>query len=534
MCNTSISKNFSIKSLFLVFMLLSSTFSHAITFMTLPSIQRSGNFMLSWANAIGSIEITEEINGVSRVIHTANTASGNIIVIGRQTVTPKYFIRELRPGGEVKQMNAIFGYSTPFIQTPKSIFINNHEILNAQDFSLLRVLNQLAAQMTANNPTDPIDGTTLFARMWDAQNPVSQSAGTGIANCSGSLNNFAVECRPEEGIQATQAANYIAGYIPIALANRFDLRDKETFQDCGEYRIVFGRPSGGRNFISLDAVLPNPLPGNAAGCYPLQEFFRSLSSSNNAGVAQFLNIFYFKGIPDFGIRAPIDYRNFAQGSGQIRTNQFLGSSTWNLKEYKTAVENGKNTLQVVSVKNNPNSLFFQDGNADSRAIAFKNDFVNNLQTLTGDVNQFSLKIVSDTHNLPQSHASGAIAESDYSSPVNFVPGGIFSTTINTKLIQLGSTLTPLQITKRATAMSCAGCHNPSAFGLNNANALGTGVSWPNSHGFNHISEYLLNGEYPLSPALINQFLPARKIDLENYLQTKGVGVQPVNLPKRSG
>lgn len=396
------------------------------------------------------------------------------------------------PNYATTPISVTVGSSAPIsVNVDRSLFVHDEATLNAADFSLLSVMNALAAQMSAANPSDPINGTQLFARMWDAQNPTNSSARTGIANCTGNLNGFPVECRPSpaEGIQAFQAARFIAEYRPIGLVNRFDLRDKRTtFKDCGEYRMIFGRPNGGRNFIIFEAAVPNPAPGFSNGCLSIQNLWQRLSTENNATTrANILRGFYFNGIPASNIRAPIDHRNFSVNSGQIRTNQFLSASTWNLKEYKAVIENGKNTLQVTTVKSNPVSSLFSDTNTDSRSVEFRLNFISSMRSLYGDPTVFSLTVSNNAHNNVQSHASGSlIDQNNFGSAANFIPNGVFFNQIKTKLSQDGFQLTPQQIVNRATAMTCGGCHQPTAFGLTNANSIGPNLSWPNTLGFVHI------------------------------------------------
>lgn len=354
------------------------------------------------------------------------------------------------------------------------------------------------------------------------------------------MNGFPVECRPSpaEGIQAFQAARFISEYRPIGLVNRFDLRDKRTsFKDCGEYRMIFSHPTGGRNFIIFEAAIPNPAPGFSNGCLSIQNLWQRLSNENNATTrATILRNFYFNGIPASNIRAPIDHRNFGVNSGQIRTNQFLSSSTWNLKEYKAVVENGKNTLQVTTVKSNPLSSFFRDTNTDSRSVDFRGNFISSMSSLYGDPSTFSLTVSNNTHNNVQSHASGPLTDqNNFGSPANFISNGVFFNQIKDRLAHHGIPLTPQQVVNRATAMTCAGCHQPTAFRLTEANSIGANLSWPGTLGFVHIRETASGGVFPLSPALLNVFLPERKRDMEQYLNNIGQTTPSATISgKRSG
>lgn len=517
--------------------LFNSSLALAAVFTATPSPSTTGNFTINWTGANMGIPLLSEIVNGQKVFITGGGINHSVQITGKTTGRYEYLLEQKTPGtgtglggSQTLFVDVIVGTTPPpvIVNVDRSLFVHDTATLDAADFSLLSVFNVLAAQMSASNPADTINGTQLFARMWDAQNPTNASSPTGITRCTGTLNGFSVECRPSpaEGIQAFQAAQFISTYRPIALVNRFDLRNKTTLQDCGEYRMVFGRPTGGRNFIIFEALVPNPTPGVASGCLSIQNLWKNLTAENNAATrATTLRNFYFNGIPASNVRAPIDHRNFAVNTGQIRTNQFLSGSSWNLKEYKAVVENGKNTLQVATVKSNPVSSLFTDTNTDSRSVAFRSDFINNLGSLLGNPATFSLTVANNAHNNVQSHASGPINENNFGAPANFIPGGIFSNQISSRLSQLGSTLTPQQAVNRATAMTCGGCHQPSFFGLTTNNSIGNGIAWPDTLGFVHVSEFVSGGVFPLSPALNNVFLPARKQDMENYLNNNGVTFQ---------
>jgi hypothetical protein len=64
------------------------------------------------------------------------------------------------------------------------------------------------------------------------------------------------------------------------------------------------------------------------------------------------------------------------------------------------------------------------------------------------------------------------------------------------------------IRNRAEAMSCGGCHQNS-----NDAEIAPNVHWPKSGSFVHVDE-----KGALSPALTEQFLPARAALLKDYLQ----------------
>lgn len=404
--------------------------------------------------------------------------------------------------------------------TDRSLFVHDKATLDAADFSLSAVLNQLATQFNQRNLQNPVSGREIFARFWDTQN-VPPGMIAGGDKCTGSLNGFSLECRPAEGVQASDPDRFMNSYIPIALVNRFDLRDKENFNDCGEYRIVYALKQAGvfgRNFIIFEAQLPNPTPGQVAGCMGYANFWSDLSLEDDPKIrADELHRFYFEGLIESEIPAVIHIDHYS--TGQIRTNQFLDSS-WNLKEFKTEINSqGLSVIKPVTVKSNPVADLFNANRNDAQALAFQSEFILNLDSLLIDFDHFSLAN-SDQHNNGQSHASGPLtSENFYAIPVFATSETNFRRALDNKLAQVNSSLTPQQVINRATAMTCAGCHEPFQFGLTQANAIGPGESWPNSTGFTHVSEFL-DGEnkFIISNALKDVFLPVRLIELESYLQ----------------
>jgi hypothetical protein len=72
-------------------------------------------------------------------------------------------------------------------------------------------------------------------------------------------------------------------------------------------------------------------------------------------------------------------------------------------------------------------------------------------------------------------------------------------------------ITHASVLRRATALSCAGCHSPRLIGPEQR--VGCGLVWPDSLGETHIDEY-----GALSEALTDVFLPHRADVLSTYLQ----------------
>ncbi len=413
----------------------------------------------------------------------------------------------------------------------RSLFVHDEATFQNADFTLRSTLTQLVAQLNNVNPGQPTSVEDLFARLWDTQNP-APGVIAGGQKCTGQLNGFPITCRPVEGGQARNPAFFIDNYRPIGLINRFDLRDQVSFSDCGEYRIIYAlMGTGQRNFIIFEAQLPNPRPGQAAGCLPVARFWQGLSDENNAQQrAVQLRNFYYEGLPAENVIPVVNFRNYTEETGQIRTNQFM-ESVWLLKEFKIIInQDGLSTIDAVSVKSNPADFLFDAQNADFRVPGFQVDFVNNMNSLLGDFNTFSLTVANNSHNNGQSHASGFLfTENMFSNPFFGSGSDRFRQEVNNKLAAAGSELNTNQVIARATAMTCAGCHNPGSFGLTITGAVGPNQRWPDTLGFTHISEFAFNGAFPLSPALTNVFLPARQEDLRQYLLNTPANIQSLTI-----
>lgn len=412
------------------------------------------------------------------------------------------------------------------INVDRSLLVHDQATLNVSDangplFNLKRVLTQLATQLNAKNPGRPTTAAELFARMWDSQNDPANQVFSDGAKCTGTLNGFPAECRPAEGNQARNPETEMAKYIPIALVNRFDLHDA-NFTNCGEYRIIFGRNDGQRNFIIFEAQVGNPVSTDRQMCLPIVNFWKNLSAENSATTrGQLLANFYYNGLPNNGNFAPIgavfNVDNYAAGTGQIRANMFMGSS-WLLKEFKVAVEGGLSQIKPVSVKANPFGQLFNDSTrTDALAVQFRQQFLNNMSSLLiQDLSTFSLTVENDAHNNGQSHAQAFTFPDENDYPNHATTS--FKNAIQTRAAQLGSPLTADQVLNRAKAMTCGGCHQLSSFA-----DVGFGKSWPLSAGFVHVSEFISgDGTFPLSPALTDVFLPSRKAGMETFLNSFNV------------
>ena len=320
-------------------------------------------------------------------------------------------------------------------------------------------------------------------------------------------------------------------YHLTAVVNRTDLRKKD-WQDCGEHRLVFALQGGGQKFINFEARLPNPTPDNIAGCAPIIQFWDELATLPPFIQADRIREFFIMGtITGTPVIAP---QHFFNGAGQIRSNQFMGTE-WLLKEHQLVnqCDFGPCTIfaETVNVKENPFGELFNPnapfgGSPFTRqAQDFQQDFIASIESLTGTQLGELKTTTQERFNHGQSLSSGSLTfENDYRAHF----GGQLNSPFGNDLLQSlqgktnadGSPLIPEQVLARATALTCAGCHNPAQFGLTLPGSVGTLAlpdgriidSWPVSLSFFHIDE-----QGNLSPALEDVFLPIRQADFGHVI-----------------
>ncbi|MBC7955959.1 MAG: hypothetical protein H7Y33_08830 [Cytophagales bacterium] len=486
------------------------------------------------------------------------------------------------------------------IDVHRSLFVHDRATLEARDFSLKRTMDQLASQVSGLAPGTT--GASIFRQFWDAQNPAALALTTG-ARCSdnaGSLNGFPHACRPrgpEEGGEAEGSDAAIntrmngtlgapQSWLPLAIVNRIDLAH-EGWRNCGEFRLVYGQQIlaglggvGSRNLIIFEGVLPNPTPGCRSGCRPVMQMWKSLSAmASPTDRAAKLEEFFYTGLPGFRPVVHVDHYSAkgvtgtygASGSGQIRTNQFRAispGSRWMLKEFKTVLDCGsspcKFELTPIPPKLTPWGELWNEDVANSPAHPLQplaQAFQNNTAAQTSLLGNPALMrfgyAVSLPHNAPQSFSQAPVTSVSETSPSSQGPFAVWTDQYLTQLNSaVGSVnvfrsnlvagaavhgLTAAQLTNRAVAQSCAGCHHPRNFGLLAPNSIGPSTtpsgaivtSWPDSlsttTSFVHVetfpsplpelssSAFPSNQGHALSPALNDVFLPDRRNFLVNQL-----------------
>jgi len=465
--------------------------------------------------------------------------------------------------------------AAPNIDVHRTLFVHDDATLSAGNFSLRHTLQKLSSDVSGSVPgTTP---ESIFKQFLDTQNDTPNQVTTGNPHCSdnnGKVNGFPMnKCPRPEGIEATGAPTDITNridndYKPIALVNRIDLADK-GWKNCGEHRIVYGKNNGAKNLIIFEAVLPNPKPGCRSGCRDVIDFWLDLSSDSSPGSrAVKLENFYYNGLP--GFRPVVHTSHYSSGvssvyggsgSGQIRTNQFLfrsgmGQGPWTLKEFKTFLSCAGGTCDYdilpSSVKVNPYGVLWNRDVATGAvvpALPAENSYATAIPGLATLATEFQADVlaqvtldrlanpdinsityeVKPNKNAAESQSQGPVID-DYPSQFTTATDATFRNSLNT--LAAGFGLTGAQIVNRATANSCAGCHLPNGFGLTNANSIGPGKSWPSALAFVHVdtppltslagqpgfdpAQFGGNAQgFNISPALLNEFLPARRNNLTN-------------------
>jgi hypothetical protein len=402
----------------------------------------------------------------------------------------------------------------------RSLMVTDEAVL--AQFSFARVMNQIRA--TSN--TAPVSSLAVW-KAWMAT--FGSSSAPGDCNDPNiDPNKYGMQCPRTHELELSTinpfAASPTVTFLPVAVVNRFDLAPSNG-ANCGEYRVVYAMSStvatpSGRGFIIFEAALPNPNPTQGiSACLPVAQFWQALSQDASAtSRAAKLARFYFSGTAVAGFSPVVQAAHYglatnggAPTAGQIRTNFFVDFAEWHLREFKTHRQctdvNDEATCKLAlaqqPVKANPANEVF-DGTS-AHAPAFQSAFVAQVPRLAvlGDPAKISMatssvfneweSVSQRTDVVYRTHANATIKAD-----------------IQTKLTQMGSTLTVANILDRATTQTCAGCHE-----LSNGVSLGGGETWPSSLGFVQIDE-----SSNLSPALTRVFLPRRKVVLEAFINAR--------------
>jgi len=451
---------------------------------------------------------------------------------------------DLLPFASLPEINLCFAPAAvdpSTINVDRSLFVHDRATLDAVDFSLRRTLTKIANDAVASGATGAT-AETLFRDLWDTQNPAASAAAPGGAQCDDNgttLNGFPNACRSIDGNQA-KAADLdaeMATYRPVGIVNRLDLA-AEGWKNCGEHRIVYGRetPSFPRSFIIFEAVLPNPHPGCESGCRAVADHWYQLSSiADPVERARRLEKLYYTGLPGYQPVVRVDHYaakttgGYSGGSGQIRTNQFL-ETPWMLKEFKLAIDCASRPCKLepvpIPVKVTPEGHLWTEATT-GLAQSFQSSVVlpQVADLRTNDINKFSYEVPLAFDNARSEPQTGGLADNyieDYTA-VPGAPGGFRAALVAASSAVIAGGPPPLtdrQVVNRAAALSCAGCHQPSRFGLTAPDSIGPGMTWPNSATFVHVKAEATAGVHTLSAALTTTFLPERARNLAAMLSDR--------------
>lgn len=439
------------------------------------------------------------------------------------------------------------GGEAPVTCTPNVEIASNTRSLMITDpailakFSLERVLQQMISK--TDDPTGAsVTPLEFLQRMFDSENTAAAGVFADVAHCDqfnfAFMNAPAMDCPRAEGALATNPNLFTEGdpnsFVPVAIVNRLDLMRKSAVT-CGEYRIVYAKQSGKTNpedrlFIIIEASLTNPLESDVMSCKPVADMWASLEKEADLQVvSDKIENFFFTGLNGFGPvvhpdncgdKSPDDDGSYGGSRGQVRIGQKM-QTRWEWREFHIKRTMGGTTplaFVPVSVKNNPMPERF-DVEATPGDDWFRQEFLwNSVQTLAAPTLGEMRMQAPGKSNMGQSVFEGTAA-SDYATRGSKSPGSDFASQIESNFITVGvdpacangDTLTGKNILQRASVQTCAGCHAPQKV-LEPGNALGCGLTFPDSLGEVHIDE-----NSKLSPALTDVFLPARAKVLSTFV-----------------
>ena len=417
------------------------------------------------------------------------------------------------------------------VEINRSLVVHDQATITAADFTFTRTIEAIRTTSGGAATTNAALAQTLTSGLLNTVFPQPESG-------------LPIPVNQRSAEASLTGAGLLTQMRPIALFNRFDLAPADGAH-CGEYRIVYGRyPNSTLNrfLLIFEAVLPNPNPGmGLEGCRPVAEFWHGLSDPalGPAQRAAALANFYFVGLPGFS--AVVTHANYGVPLGQVRSNMFM-QQPWQLREWRTSFNvSGQPVFTPDTDKDNPLAQLYNEGSFNpnpglfaSEQLAFRNDFLAvRFENLTlaereafeaGTPNPTGCNLVNsigaeflNRFNEFQSDSQGLQDD-----PTNLASNG-FRNAITAAIgaePALGG-LTQAHILNRAGAVTCGGCHE---FSRNRAIAPGTVWPGPVPSGFVHVDETggssntnVPPAVVPLSPALNNCFLPARRAILETFV-----------------
>jgi hypothetical protein len=430
---------------------------------------------------------------------------------------------EREPVGVASQPLTNTECSNLVVNVDRSLFVHDQATLSLGDFSLRRTLETIG--QGGSTPETLLKELLVSNAVVDRPQPLS-----GLVLPLDFRNESTLN--PAKLLDATNLQQHLR---PIALVNRLDLAPANAAY-CGEHRIVYGRHQNGvagRFFLIFEAALPNPHPElGIEGCRPVADFWASLGDAalfpTPASRAAALEQFYYQGLP--GFEPVVLHAHYGSPFGQIRSNQFVNSAKWQLRQWRAGFDaGGAPALLVQPDGQTPLAQFFdsqfvpgpgefsdmQPGLFASERAAFQSDFLLNqipllaAPELAGTATSEFAIINGFGSNYP---ARFLEFQSD-ASDLDDVP----SVKASTGFMSVVGAAAPMgltgnDITNRVGTTECGGCHQFSNNNKIGKLANGTIVNWPSSAGFVHVTE-----DGTLSQALTQFFLPARAAVLRRAL-----------------
>lgn len=318
------------------------------------------------------------------------------------------------------------------------------------------------------------------------------------------------------------------GMIPVGLFNRFDLAPADG-SNCGEYRIVYAKKSGGgtdRMLWIFEARVPNPNPSEGiAGCAPITDFWaaRSADSDVSQTVTE-LEKLYYQGAN--GVEAIVNAKNYGMPLGQLRVNLFKtpdpGTVRWALREFLVNFdETYRAIFKPEPVDDSPTAALFRaaselpSGFTAADQAEFRSSFLG--QPLCNLVNPDRVDSNASEFDIVNGIAAGyaakfndfeSISQGNEDEPA-FETDAPLLDEVQTRLASLSGLtgVTPAQLMNRAGTVTCGGCHQFSSDkdpDTGKDKDLGNNATWPASLGFVQIDE-----AGTLSPLLTDFFVPKR-------------------------
>jgi hypothetical protein len=397
----------------------------------------------------------------------------------------------------------------------RSLVETSSSVVSDERFSLERVLERIGAT-TPSGYAVP-NATAMFGQLFY---DYGRGAGEGADPYGYGLKYRSAEMALATADPFTSDAEGLH-FAPVALLGRYDMANEKA-GTCGESRIVYWKdrgPVAGKAGIIVE-LYTSPVYDNAgkASCAPIAQFWASLSVDMDPAVrAAKLESYYFDGLPGMAF-PPVSARGagWDGAGGQLRSNNFVDSVQWNLREAKyrgqcDAAGTCSAGFGLVDTKNSPSDKLFAGTHANS--AAFEHWFLSkSVPKLANATKAVDLSLGND----PSFNAFESISQPFADDPASVLYKQAASPTLRdkiaAKLVEEHSTLTVDNILDRATAATCAGCHRISR----NAD-LGGGLVFPAPAGFVHVGEL---GQ--LSPAMLNEFLPKRRQILQDEVCGRGL------------